>query len=545
MADDSFRPHRGRDPLARDAADLVGNDANDPLAELARLIGQKDPYADPTRREPHPLDRASEDAEAPDAEWVAEENYAEQDDRREDDRYAPPPPPSPASFDAYEPQEQSYEDEPTPAGGRYFSGPAAQFSGFREPADAGYPYEQQPASRPRDLPAYATAAPEDDYEAAEEPHESEEAYADDDYHDRGTRSRRRGSMVFVVAVLGLAVIGTAGAFAYHAMFGGSVLPSLPPIIKASNGPNKIVPSYGESQASNTNPTSAANGGSTEHLVSREEQPVNMEPPKVIPHVVATIPIVSGPGSAPAGAAGSAASPAPPAPAAETAASTPWPPAPPAPGAAAQAPAVPAPASTPAAGGATTAPKRIHTVIIRTDQQGAEAAPAQAAPPTPPLPPPAPAVRTPARAASPPPAPRASAAASPPAGANAPLSIVPNAERQAAAPMPARTHTTAAPMSVASTVPVAGTATAPSSGHGYDVQVTSQRSEAEAQAEFRTLRARYPEQLGGREPIIRRADLGAKGTYYRAMVGPFASMEEAAGLCSRLKAAGGSCLVQRN
>ena len=58
-------------------------------------------------------------------------------------------------------------------------------------------------------------------------------------------------------------------------------------------------------------------------------------------------------------------------------------------------------------------------------------------------------------------------------------------------------------------------------------------------------ARFPNQLGGREAMIRRADLGAKGTFYRAMVGPFASSEQAAELCSGLKAAGGSCIVQRN
>jgi hypothetical protein len=78
-----------------------------------------------------------------------------------------------------------------------------------------------------------------------------------------------------------------------------------------------------------------------------------------------------------------------------------------------------------------------------------------------------------------------------------------------------------------------------------VQVSSQRSEAEAQASFRALRAKYPSQLGGHEPIVRRADLGAKGVYYRALVGPFASMEQAAGMCSSLKAAGGTCIVQRN
>ncbi len=74
-------------------------------------------------------------------------------------------------------------------------------------------------------------------------------------------------------------------------------------------------------------------------------------------------------------------------------------------------------------------------------------------------------------------------------------------------------------------------------------VTSQRSEAGAQAAFLSLRAKFPDQLSGREPIIRRADLGAKGVYYRVLVGPFASMEEADGLCSSLKAAGGNCIVQ--
>jgi hypothetical protein len=78
-----------------------------------------------------------------------------------------------------------------------------------------------------------------------------------------------------------------------------------------------------------------------------------------------------------------------------------------------------------------------------------------------------------------------------------------------------------------------------------VQLTSQRSEADAQAAYQTLQAKYPSQLGSRQAVIRRADLGPKGVFYRAMVGPFASMDEAAGVCSSLKAAGGTCLVQRN
>ena len=57
------------------------------------------------------------------------------------------------------------------------------------------------------------------------------------------------------------------------------------------------------------------------------------------------------------------------------------------------------------------------------------------------------------------------------------------------------------------------------GSGAFVQVSSQRSEGEAQAAYRSLQAKYPNQLNGRELSIQKADLGSKGTYYRAMIGP--------------------------
>ena len=78
-----------------------------------------------------------------------------------------------------------------------------------------------------------------------------------------------------------------------------------------------------------------------------------------------------------------------------------------------------------------------------------------------------------------------------------------------------------------------------------MQVSSQRSEAEAQSAYRALQAKFPQQLGARHAVFRRADLGDKGTYYRALVGPFASSEQASAFCSSLKAAGGSCFTQRN
>jgi hypothetical protein len=86
----------------------------------------------------------------------------------------------------------------------------------------------------------------------------------------------------VMAIFGLAVVGTVGAFGYRAMFGGSVLPTLPPIAKASNEQNKIAPAPSESQANNGENASragAATTGSTGNMVSREEQLVMIEPPK--------------------------------------------------------------------------------------------------------------------------------------------------------------------------------------------------------------------------------------------------------------------------
>jgi hypothetical protein len=72
----------------------------------------------------------------------------------------------------------------------------------------------------------------------------------------------------------------------------------------------------------------------------------------------------------------------------------------------------------------------------------------------------------------------------------------------------------------------GTTAEASSGGGYEVAVASERSAADADAVFRSLQAKFPNQLGGREPIVRRTDLGPEGTYYRASFGPFVSRKEA-------------------
>jgi hypothetical protein len=277
-----------------------------------------------------------------------------------------------------------------------------------------------------------------------------------------------------------------------------------------------VPGYGDARTNGAAQTTAANTGSSEKLVSREEQPVEIqEPPKTAPRVISTIPIAPNPNGAGAGAAPFAPAPAAAAPAATPPSITTVPAAPP-----------------PPAAPVSAEPKKIHTVTIRSDQSGGTDAGA------------APAAqhnsgRSAKMSAKP-------SAAAPAASGSQPLSLAPDSQGDVAAtpaPPPAPTRSRAH-TAVATTAPAGAAAETTASG-GYAVQVTSQRSEADAHSAFRSLRAKYPNQLGGREPIVRRADLGAKGVYYRAMVGPFASMEEAAGMCSTLKAAGGTCLVQRN
>jgi hypothetical protein len=78
-----------------------------------------------------------------------------------------------------------------------------------------------------------------------------------------------------------------------------------------------------------------------------------------------------------------------------------------------------------------------------------------------------------------------------------------------------------------------------------VQLSSQKTEAEAASSFRSLQAKFPNELGGKNPIIRRADLGTKGVFYRTMVGPFASAQEANQFCASYKSAGGHCVVPNN
>ena len=87
---------------------------------------------------------------------------------------------------------------------------------------------------------------------------------------------------------------------------------------------------------------------------------------------------------------------------------------------------------------------------------------------------------------------------------------------------------------------------PGGAHGvpYVVQLSSERGEAAAHARSRVLQIKYRDALAGREPFIRRADLGERGVYYRVQMGPFA-IGEAKEICGNLRKSGADCIVQRN
>jgi hypothetical protein len=160
--------------------------------------------------------------------------------------------------------------------------------------------------------------------------------------------------------------------------------------------------------------------------------------------------------------------------------------------------------------ASTEPKQVKTVTVQVD------------PATP-----AAAYRVVPRAVVPRPAPRASERVVPSQSA-APLALTP--QSQAAV-------NTASPAAPARATPRTG-----ESGM-WVVQLSAEKTEAEAQSAFRVTQTKYSA-LGSYQPLIRKKDQGERGVFYAAQVGPLAR-DEANQLCETLKSAGGSCYIQRN
>ncbi len=495
-----------------------------------------DPYQDATLPEEQAYDGGDEPVYDP----SSAQPYAAlsaQDDWREP--AAPQPPP------AYDPFAAPVHQAPLPEDSRYDSRsyvdpraaqPAADPRAFHtrtfatrgpdfEPAD---PVQAVPRDRPaprgadpfaprREAGAYDAVPPDDSAETPAPFPIAGGRTPPDDFYDDAAPRRRNPGFVTVMAVLALAVLGTAGAFAYRTVFGGPGVSSPPPVIRASTEPTKVVPPAAPANdASRLTFDRFGDRSQNEQVVSREEKPVDIN------SLIRNGDPRGGPPGAPAV----------------------WP--------QTQAPGAPALASAPAGvlpPNVIAEPRRVRTVPIRPDQPDGNGSRPQAMTPLPAPPP----------AGASPSAPRTAVASALPA--NAPLEVTPAipSARQTPLPPSARPAATSGPLALipdaaqppaaARVAPPTRVAAAPvpisAPGGGFVVQVSSQRSEADAQSAYRSLQSRYSGVLGGQKSFVKRADLGERGTYYRAVVGPFGSRAEAVQLCASLKAAGGDCVVQTN
>jgi SPOR domain len=541
MSDGPFpRPPRAYPPRAPDDSDRNAP-SSDPLLELARLIGQSDPFglppprsgdtprgnpdlpmrgpmARPPSREVSPgLDRYDPERERaepparahpfPSLQAVPSRSF----DDRGDDGYSEPAAaaPQPAAPDRFEFPAIGGADRAAHGHSAYAD------ETYPTVPDQHYPAEPEPADAEDDrYPHLGSARPEAPHQDAAYAHEGEHEgeygaqyadaegdaegerydeyeYAEGDegpYEDEESGGKRRNTIKIALAVLGVVVFGSAAAFGYRTVF-RSGTDGPPPLIRADTSPTKVVPASASADGS-SKPINDRLGG--ERMVSREEQPVDLRDAGRNANGGLVVPQAGG------ASTGVAAYPATPA-------------------AGAAAPASP------------TEPKRVRTVTIHADPTAPvsvdrvatpnAAAPAPAAPPRP--------------AAVPRPAAPAPQAAAPSQPAAAPMTLTPQSQPSVAAvdtarpPAPAR----AAPRAVES------------GGGGWVVQLSAQKTEAEAQSAFRAAQSKYSV-LSGYQPLIRKKDRGDRGVFYGAQVGPF-PQGEANQLCESLKSAGSDCFVIKN
>jgi cell division protein FtsN len=104
---------------------------------------------------------------------------------------------------------------------------------------------------------------------------------------------------------------------------------------------------------------------------------------------------------------------------------------------------------------------------------------------------------------------------------------------------------------AAAVPAIGSTPAPAKpsapahdagGGSYMVQVGAYTSQDMAQGQASQLTGKYGDLLSNLSPDIQRADLGAKGVYFRLRFGPFNSKADASDRCSQLKSRGQACII---
>lgn len=523
---DDFERRLRMGPPARDPAD-------DPLSELARLVGHDDPFKsvfDELARSHPGVKRSNHTATGP-----GRPELAKQDSPRQDALRMEPPMP------ARPPQ------APVRPAVEYHEAPAPHAE-----ADAGW--EAEPARTPLSRAAPHHHAPPD------------ELVLEDDMAEMpvpaiaAQRVWQRKPVIAAALMCGVAAVGLFGVFTVRGGPATEIARAVP-TIKAPEGPVKVAvqPTAGSGASSQTpsilDKSTEEKPGQAK-IVSSEEQPVDLAQQ---PKTVRTLRVGGDGKPLPADDASAAAS-------------------------AASAP--------PLASVPLSEPKKVKTVLVRPDgsviaaaPQGAAAAPqtpVAAAPGSRPAPTiaqiaagmtsgqtPSPKIADPslARPASPP---KATARVATPAPRPEPVKPAAEAADSAvpllqlgslfAKPASPGQKSTSRPVStaqnendggaVASQQPVQAAAapaaedtvqTTSSTGGSFAVQLAAPASEAEARATASRMQKQYAGALGAYRPSVRKA---TDKEVYRVRVGNL-SKAEADSLCGRLKSSGGACFVAKN
>ncbi|MEQ8807341.1 MAG: SPOR domain-containing protein, partial [Rhodospirillales bacterium] len=135
---------------------------------------------------------------------------------------------------------------------------------------------------------------------------------------------------------------------------------------------------------------------------------------------------------------------------------------------------------------------------------------------------------------PPPVPAAPASAS----SGGPIALVPKSAPAA----PAATAQPAPAAKAESPAPSAPAATETAAVDGWQVQLAASRAATAAKAEGERLKQKHSDVLGKLTVSIMRADLGAKGVFYRIRLGPARDKDQARAVCAQLAKRGQGCLV---
>src|SRR5262245_56370206 len=254
MADDhTLGPYRSTDPQRRASEPAQPNEqaGGDPLAELARLIGQSDPFAEFGRSSRRTARQAQAQtqvtspaapeqryAPAQDQQWHApaqERQFAADDVHGRDDYGADP---YGAHADYARPPDHAGEER-LPAGHVYDEVPlAADHQGQYHHEQGQYHHDDQLHQ------SQQYASEQQDGYGADQYYEDEASLdpQDEEMYDDPPPARGRSGLTTALALVGCALLGTVAAYAYRSYTGPAGSTQPPPVITADNStPTKIVP----------------------------------------------------------------------------------------------------------------------------------------------------------------------------------------------------------------------------------------------------------------------------------------------------------------